>query len=167
MARARRFRQCQSFGFQPVLTVVPVLPPSLLIELIGQLLDARPDFFGRRFVVGLPINMDGTEGPRCQSTRSFARNFGRLSSIPIVFWDERLSTAAVERMLIAADASRARREASAEGPAPTAMLRPVRDVSASAPAIMTVGMMASPSRPSMKLMALAIRIKRICQNYIL
>lgn len=62
-------------------------------------------------VLGLPVNMDGTEGPRCQSTRSFARNFSKLSPLPIVFWDERLSTAAVERMLIAADASRARRDA--------------------------------------------------------
>ncbi len=60
-------------------------------------------------VLGLPVNMDGSEGPRCQSTRSFARNFARLSSVPIVFWDERLSTAAVERMLIQADASRAKR----------------------------------------------------------
>jgi putative Holliday junction resolvase len=61
-------------------------------------------------VLGLPVNMDGTEGPRCQSTRAFARNFARLSSVPIVFWDERLSTAAVERMLIQADASRAKRD---------------------------------------------------------
>lgn len=61
-------------------------------------------------VLGLPVNMDGTEGPRAQSTRSFARNFAKLSPIPIVFWDERLSTAAVERMLIAADASRAKRD---------------------------------------------------------
>lgn len=61
-------------------------------------------------VLGLPVNMDGSEGPRCQSTRAFARNFVRLSSVPIVFWDERLSTAAVERMLIAADASRAKRD---------------------------------------------------------
>lgn len=61
-------------------------------------------------VLGLPVNMDGTEGPRCQSTRAFARNFARLSPVPIVFWDERLSTAAVERMLIAADTSRARRD---------------------------------------------------------
>jgi len=61
-------------------------------------------------ILGLPVNMDGTEGPRCQSTRSFARNFARLSSIPVVFWDERLSTAAVERMLIQADASRAKRD---------------------------------------------------------
>ena len=61
-------------------------------------------------LLGLPVNMDGTEGPRCQSTRAFARNFARLSSVPIVFWDERLSTAAVERMLIQADASRAKRD---------------------------------------------------------
>jgi putative Holliday junction resolvase len=61
-------------------------------------------------VLGLPVNMDGSEGPRCQSTRSFARNFARLSPVPIVFWDERLSTAAVERMLIAADASRRKRD---------------------------------------------------------
>jgi putative Holliday junction resolvase len=60
-------------------------------------------------VLGLPLNMDGSEGPRAQSTRAFARNLGKLTHIPVVFWDERLSTAAVERMLIAADASRARR----------------------------------------------------------
>ncbi len=61
-------------------------------------------------VLGLPVNMDGSEGPRAQSTRAFARNLAKLTPIPIVFWDERLSTAAVERMLIAADASRAKRE---------------------------------------------------------
>jgi putative Holliday junction resolvase len=61
-------------------------------------------------VLGLPVNMDGTEGPRCQSTRAFARNFARLSPVPIVYWDERLSTAAVERMLIQADTSRAKRD---------------------------------------------------------
>jgi putative Holliday junction resolvase len=61
-------------------------------------------------VLGLPVNMDGSEGPRAQSTRAFARNLARLTTIPIVFWDERLSTAAVERMLIEADASRAKRE---------------------------------------------------------
>ncbi len=61
------------------------------------------------FVLGLPLNMDGSEGPRAQSTRAFARNLARLTPLPIVFWDERLSTAAVERMLIGADTSRARR----------------------------------------------------------
>src|SRR4051795_3588127 len=63
------------------------------------------------FVLGLPINMDGSEGPRAQSTRAFARNLARLTELPIAFWDERLSTAAVERELIAADASRAKRAA--------------------------------------------------------
>jgi putative Holliday junction resolvase len=62
-------------------------------------------------VVGLPVNMDGSEGPRCQSNRALARNLLRLRpDLPIAFWDERLSTAAVERMLIGeADLTRARR----------------------------------------------------------
>ena len=63
------------------------------------------------FVLGLPINMDGSEGPRAQSTRAFARNLARLTDLPIGLWDERLSTAAVERELIAADASRRKRAA--------------------------------------------------------
>ena len=62
-------------------------------------------------VLGLPINMDGSEGPRAQSTRAFARNLAKLTELPIALWDERLSTAAVERALIAADASRAKRKA--------------------------------------------------------
>ena len=62
-------------------------------------------------VLGLPVNMDGSEGPRAQSTRSFARNLAKLTSLPIALWDERLSTVAVERELIAADASRAKRKA--------------------------------------------------------
>ena len=60
-------------------------------------------------VLGLPLNMDGSEGPRAQSTRAFARNLARLTDLPILFWDERLSTVAAERSLLAADASRARR----------------------------------------------------------
>lgn len=61
------------------------------------------------WVLGLPLNMDGSEGPRAQSTRAFARNLARLTELPIGFWDERLSTAAVERELIANDVSRAKR----------------------------------------------------------
>ena len=61
------------------------------------------------FVLGLPVNMNGTEGPRAQSTRAFARNLSGLMELPILFWDERLSTAAVTRTLIEADASRKRR----------------------------------------------------------
>ena len=60
-------------------------------------------------VIGLPLNLDGSEGPRAQSTRAFARNLGPHVEVPMVFWDERLSTAAVERHLIEADASRKRR----------------------------------------------------------
>ena len=60
-------------------------------------------------VLGLPFNMDGSEGPRCQSTRAFARNFARESELPITYWDERLSTVAAERALLEADASRKRR----------------------------------------------------------
>jgi len=60
-------------------------------------------------VIGLPFNLDGSEGPRAQSTRAFARNLSAHVSIPMAFWDERLSTAAVERHLIEADASRKRR----------------------------------------------------------
>jgi putative Holliday junction resolvase len=60
-------------------------------------------------ILGLPVNMDGSEGRRAQSTRAFARNLARLSPLPLIFWDERLSTAAVERMLVDADRSRARR----------------------------------------------------------
>jgi putative pre-16S rRNA nuclease len=63
------------------------------------------------FVLGLPVNMDGSEGPRAQSTRAFARNFAKLTPMPIALWDERLSTAAVERELIAADVSRQKRAA--------------------------------------------------------
>lgn len=60
-------------------------------------------------VIGLPKNLDGTEGPRAQSTRAFVRNLAPLTPLPIVFWDERLSTQAAERTLLEADASRKRR----------------------------------------------------------
>ena len=60
-------------------------------------------------VMGLPLNMDGSEGPRVQATRAFVRNLTSLTDLPILFWDERLSTAAVTRALIDADASRKRR----------------------------------------------------------
>ena len=64
----------------------------------------------RGLVLGLPLNMDGSEGPRVQSTRAFARNLERLCDLPMTFWDERLSTVAAERALLEADASRKRRK---------------------------------------------------------
>jgi putative Holliday junction resolvase len=60
-------------------------------------------------ILGLPRNMDGSEGPRCQSTRAFARNLSRLTEVPIGFWDERLSTVAAEKALLEADTTRKRR----------------------------------------------------------
>lgn len=68
---------------------------------------AKQDVGG--LVIGLPLNMDGSEGPRAQATRAFARNLGNLTELPMTFWDERLSTAAVTRTLLEADSSRARR----------------------------------------------------------
>lgn len=63
------------------------------------------------FILGLPLNMDGSEGPRCQATRAFARNLSNLTDLPIGFWDERLSTVAAERALLEFDTSRAKRAA--------------------------------------------------------
>ena len=60
-------------------------------------------------IIGLPLNMTGSDGPAAQSARAFARNFAARSALPIVLWDERLSTAAVQRDMIAADVSRKRR----------------------------------------------------------
>ncbi|MEP1585317.1 MAG: Holliday junction resolvase RuvX [Tateyamaria sp.] len=78
------------------------LDAARLVELIG----AR---HVGGVVLGLPRNMDGSEGPRCQSTRAFARNFGKLWDGPVTFWDERLSTVAAERALLEADTTRKRR----------------------------------------------------------
>ena len=75
-------------------------------ERLEALIDAR-EIGG--LILGLPRNMDGSEGPRCQSTRAFARNFAARREIPIGFWDERLSTVAAERALLEADTSRRRR----------------------------------------------------------
>ncbi|MDJ1016457.1 MAG: Holliday junction resolvase RuvX [Paracoccaceae bacterium] len=73
---------------------------------LGEIVAAR-DIAG--LVLGLPRNMDGSEGPRCQSTRAFARNFDSARDMPIAFWDERLSTVAAERALLEADTTRKRR----------------------------------------------------------
>ena len=75
----------------------------------GTLLDIAHELDACGLVVGFPLNMDGSEGPRAQSTRAFVRNLSALTPLPIALWDERLSTAAAERVLLAADASRQRR----------------------------------------------------------
>ncbi|MGB0632090.1 MAG: Holliday junction resolvase RuvX [Alphaproteobacteria bacterium] len=73
------------------------------------LLNLAADYGIAGFVLGLPVNMDGTEGPRCQSARQFGANLAEKTELPIAFWDERMSTQAVERHLIAQDVTRKRR----------------------------------------------------------
>ncbi len=75
----------------------------------ARLLEIAADRDIGGIILGLPRNMDGSEGPRCQSTRAFARNLARLTDLPIGFWDERLSTVAAEKALLEADATRKRR----------------------------------------------------------
>ena len=79
------------------------------------------------FVLGLPTNFDGTTGPRVQATRAFAKNLNALTPLPILLWDERLSTAEAERTLIAADASRKRRAAVIDKLAATIILQGALD----------------------------------------
>ena len=76
---------------------------------VEQLLELAAQYEIGGFVIGLPVNMDGSEGPSAQSARAFVRNLQKLSPIPVAFWDERMSTMAVTRTLLEADASRARR----------------------------------------------------------
>jgi len=90
-------------------TPVETIARKKFVTDAARLLNLAAERNATGFVLGLPVNMDGSEGPRAQSTRAFARNLARLTDLPIALWDERLSTAAVERELIAADASRARR----------------------------------------------------------
>ena len=78
--------------------------------ILNTALDAAIKEHGpNRLVIGLPLNMDGTEGPRCQSTRQFGANFAEKTDLPIGFWDERMSTQAMERHLLAQDVTRKRR----------------------------------------------------------
>ncbi len=90
-------------------TGVETVARSTFTKDAARLLSLATERASVGFVLGLPINMDGSEGPRAQSTRAFARNFARLTELPIALWDERLSTAAVERGLIEADMRRDRR----------------------------------------------------------
>lgn len=93
----------------------------------ARLLELAAEHEVAGLVVGLPVNMDGSEGPRCQATRAFTRNINQLSALPILLWDERLSTAAVERMLIAADTSRRRRDEVIDKLAATVILQGALD----------------------------------------
>lgn len=88
----------------------------------------------RGLVIGLPVNMDGSEGPRCQSVRGFAASLLNLADLPIAFWDERLSTRAVERAMLDADMSRARRAKSVDKAAAAYILQGFLDYARALPA---------------------------------
>ena len=81
----------------------------------------------RAIAIGLPVNMDGTEGPRVQASRAFVRNMARLTELPFLFWDERLSTVAAERALIEMDVSRKKREGRIDSAAAAFILQGVLD----------------------------------------
>jgi putative holliday junction resolvase len=78
-------------------------------------------------VMGLPVNMDGSDGPRAQASRAFVRNFARLSDLPFAFWDERLSTVAAERALLEMDVSRRKRQTRIDSAAAAFILQGVLD----------------------------------------
>ena len=78
-------------------------------------------------VIGLPLNMDGSEGPKCQSARHFAKNFSTIVNLPITFWDERLTTVAAERSLLSADLSRKKRKRVADSVAAVLILQNLLD----------------------------------------
>jgi putative Holliday junction resolvase len=93
----------------------------------ARLLDLAAEHGVGGFVVGLPVNLDGTDGPRAQATRAFSRNLARLTKLPILLWDERLSTAEAERTLLEADLSRRRRSQVIDKVAATLILQGALD----------------------------------------
>lgn len=98
-----------SDGMQSVATPLETVKRKKFTQDAERLLQIIAERNIGAVILGLPLNMDGTEGPRAQSTRAFARNLEKLIPIPITFWDERLSTVAAERALLEGDTSRKRR----------------------------------------------------------
>lgn len=105
----------------------PVIMRSKFTKDVTTLLAAlnREDVFA--LAIGLPINMDGSEGPRAQASRAFARNMKSLTELPLIFWDERLSTVAAERALIEMDVSRRNRETRIDSAAAAFILQGLLD----------------------------------------
>ena len=93
----------------------------------AALIDALSREDARAVVIGLPVNMDGSEGPRVQASRAFVRNMARFTDLPFVFWDERLSTVAAERALIEMDVSRKKRAGRIDSAAASFILQGVLD----------------------------------------
>lgn len=95
--------------FRSVATPITTIRRTKFTEDVAQLLKLTTERGIVGLVIGLPRNMDGSEGPRAQSTRAFVRNLAKLSPLPVAYWDERLSTVAAERALLEADTSRKKR----------------------------------------------------------
>ncbi len=110
-----------------IASALVTLRRSKLTADLRRLLDLAAEHGVGGFVVGLPLNMDGTEGPRAQATRAFVRHLAKMTELPILCWDERLSTAAAERVLLEADASRRRRAAVVDKVAATVILQSALD----------------------------------------
>lgn len=98
-----------SDGFRSVATPLETVRRKKFTRDAAEILAIASDRSIVGIILGLPLNMDGSEGPRVQATRAFARNLEGLTGLPIAFWDERLSTVAAERALLEADTSRKRR----------------------------------------------------------
>jgi len=94
---------------QQVATPLETLKRTKFTADAERLLALASEFDIAAFVIGLPLNMDGSEGPRIQATNAFVRNMSRKTPLPFIAWDERMSTVAVERVLLDADSSRAAR----------------------------------------------------------
>lgn len=110
-----------------IASALVTLRRSRLAADLRRLLDLAAEHGVGGFVVGLPLNLDGSEGPRAQATRAFVRELAKLTALPILFWDERLTTAAAERVLLEADASRRRRAEVVDKVAATLILQGALD----------------------------------------
>jgi putative holliday junction resolvase len=116
-----------SDGLRGVATAVETIRRKKFMADATRILEVAKSRAAVGLILGLPLNMDGTEGPRAQSTRAFARNLERLTPLPIAYWDERLSTVAAERALLAADTSRKRRAEVIDAVAATYILQGLLD----------------------------------------
>jgi putative Holliday junction resolvase len=110
-----------------IASALVTLRRSRLTADLRRLLDLAAEHGVGGFVVGLPLNLDGSEGPRAQATRAFVRNLAKLTTLSILCWDERMSTAAAERVLLEADASRRRRAEVVDKVAATVILQSALD----------------------------------------
>jgi putative Holliday junction resolvase len=110
-----------------IASALVTLRRSRLAEDLRRLLDLAAEHGVGGFVVGLPLNLDGSQGRRAQATRAFVRDLGKATQLPIAYWDERLSTVAAERVLLEADLSRRRRAEVVDKVAATLILQGALD----------------------------------------